>query len=406
MKKIVFFNVPAHGHTNPTIPIVKALCKQGNEVYYFSGEEFKDNLDFPGLHFRAVNFDYLYEVLEKTFDNLIQLLPAAVKMSDRILSDHLDEIREIDPDLIMYDNTCIWGNAIAGILNKPSIGSFSIFVLNKSVIKTLKGYSMFSITKMLFKYNIFKQLKHFRNFKKLYKAYRKKHKLNKMKLSEIFAINSAVNLVYTIRDLQPAAELVEKKYRFVGPIIRESKKDISKYFKGMKSDKPLVYISLGTAVNNNLGFFKLCIETISKLGVNAIISCGSFFTRDNFNNVPDNVVIEPYVPQIQILGKSDLFITHGGMNSTHEGLYFGVPLIFIPQHDEQRLVGNQVAGQNAGLVLDTKSLSAPILKESISTVLKESSYKENAALLSDKFKKAGGLNTAINTINEITYDEE
>ena len=36
MSKIVFFCIPAHGHTNPTIEVIRELVARGNEVVYYS----------------------------------------------------------------------------------------------------------------------------------------------------------------------------------------------------------------------------------------------------------------------------------------------------------------------------------------------------------------------------------
>ena len=48
MSKIVFFNMPAHGHTNPTIEVVKELVSRGHEVIYYSFSEFKEKIELCG----------------------------------------------------------------------------------------------------------------------------------------------------------------------------------------------------------------------------------------------------------------------------------------------------------------------------------------------------------------------
>lgn len=63
MNKIVFFCIPAHGHTNPTIEVVRELTKRGNEVYYYSFEEFREKIENAGAKF--ISCDEYIPVLRK-----------------------------------------------------------------------------------------------------------------------------------------------------------------------------------------------------------------------------------------------------------------------------------------------------------------------------------------------------
>ena len=73
----------------------------------------------------------------------------------------------------------------------------------------------------------------------------------------------------------------------------------------------------------------------------------------------------PYVNQIAVLEKADAFITHCGMNSVSEALYFKVPLVMYPQTNEQKGVAFRVNELGAGLYLsgDSRSEIQRALKE-------------------------------------------
>ena len=43
--KIAWFCIPAHGHTNPTLGLVKELTNAGHEIFYFSFEQFRENIE-------------------------------------------------------------------------------------------------------------------------------------------------------------------------------------------------------------------------------------------------------------------------------------------------------------------------------------------------------------------------
>ena len=51
MSKIVFFCIPAHGHTNPTLAVVKELVARGHEVWYYSYNLMREKILETGAHF-------------------------------------------------------------------------------------------------------------------------------------------------------------------------------------------------------------------------------------------------------------------------------------------------------------------------------------------------------------------
>ena len=104
------------------------------------------------------------------------------------------------------------------------------------------------------------------------------------------------------------------------------------------------------------------------------------------------------VPQLDLLARVDLFVTHGGMNSVSEGLYYGVPLVVVPQQLEQALNGRQAARHGAGIVVgDTPpygQVDAATLRTAVDRVLVDASYARNAATIGRSFREAGGYQRA------------
>jgi MGT family glycosyltransferase len=116
----------------------------------------------------------------------------------------------------------------------------------------------------------------------------------------------------------------------------------------------------------------------------------------SLGNIPINFTVKNVVDQISILQTADVFITHCGMNSTNESLYFGVPMVLFPQHSEQGLVADRVAQLGAGLKL--KGKKPKYLAAAVSEVLTNRTYQENAQKLSETFQNAGGVVEAANVI--------
>ena len=94
------------------------------------------------------------------------------------------------------------------------------------------------------------------------------------------------------------------------------------------------------------------------------------------------------VDQMAVLSIADAFITHCGMNSASEGLYFGVPLVLFPQTPEQDAVAKRTEELGAGIRL--KSISEEDILDALNQVLNDPKYKEGAAKVSGSFKACGG----------------
>mgnify|MGYP003469564245 FL=1 len=141
--KIVFFNIPAHGHTNPTIGVVKELIKNNHDVYYYSYETMRKKIESSGAHFIPCDkFDsqtkLSNEDKEKIAKDLVFSTNLIVDMTLRLDDEILKEMQELKPDVIIADSMAFWGKLIAKKLNIPFISSKSTFAFNKHSAKIMK----------------------------------------------------------------------------------------------------------------------------------------------------------------------------------------------------------------------------------------------------------------------------
>ena len=180
---------------------------------------------------------------------------------------------------------------------------------------------------------------------------------------------------------------------FVGPSIRPAESVIEK-----KKEK-LVYISMGTVNNDMLSLYQKCIKAFANTEYQVILSVGNLVPLDRFENIPENISVHSYVDQIAVLQKADVFVSHCGMNSVSESLYFGVPLVMLPQTTEQGGVANRVLQVGAGIKLE-KTSAASIL-DAVNTVLRDASYKKYAEEIACGFKKCTGAKGAADRILQV-----
>lgn len=216
---------------------------------------------------------------------------------------------------------------------------------------------------------------------------------------EVFCNPAPLTIVYTTKEFQPEGKAFDSSYKFVGPSISSRWSQENFDITAIKG-RGQIYISLGTVFNQVMDFYQLCFEALGNTEHPIVMSVGNKVNISDLGEIPNNFIVKNYVPQTDVLQHAKLFITHGGMNSTHEGLYYGVPLIVIPQSADQPIIASRVANIGAGITLHKQSLTAHELQVAVDHVLSHSSFKKAAAIMSESFRKSGGYHQAADEIIE------
>ena len=123
---------------------------------------------------------------------------------------------------------------------------------------------------------------------------------------------------------------------------------------------------------------------------------------EDLGRPPPNFIVQPYVPQLEVLRRARAFVTHGGMNSVGEALSFGVPVVVVPQMGEQEIVGRRVEQLGAGLFLPKAAVTAEALRAAVRRVIAEESYRHQASRVGETFRAAGGVRRAADAILAFT----
>ncbi len=375
--KIAWFCIPAHGHTNPTLGVVRELTEAGHQVYYFSFEMFREKIEQAGARFIGCDG---YDFVMEDKDNADRVGKDKVFATELLVSSTLaldemttEKVGEIKPDIIVSDSVAFWGKLVAMKHRIPYVSSTTTFAFNRYSAEYMKE-SPWDIAKMVFAMpRINKQLKRLRD-----KGYPVKSLLDIVQND-----NETDTIVYTSKYFQPRSETFSDHYRFIGPSIRP----VTEPFQ--KTGEKTVYISMGT-VNQNREFYRNCISALGGTGWQVIISMGT--NTEHFDELPDNVRVYETVDQMAVLSIADAFITHCGMNSASEGLYFRVPLVLFPQTPEQGAVAKRAEELGAGIRL--RSISESDILYAVEQVLSVPSYKSSASIVSESFRECGGAKEA------------
>jgi MGT family glycosyltransferase len=153
----------------------------------------------------------------------------------------------------------------------------------------------------------------------------------------------------------------------------------------------LIYVSLGTVNNDNSAFFRTCLAAFADAEEFVIISTGGRIAPESLGVLPENMAIHSWVPQSEVLRRAALFISHGGLNSIHDGLTLGLPLLLIPQQEEQTFNAMRVVELGAGLMLKKPRVTAERLRASAARLLAEPQFAAASRRIGDTLRTAGGV---------------
>ncbi|MBR6614546.1 MAG: glucosyltransferase, partial [Lachnospiraceae bacterium] len=344
MKKIVFFCIPAHGHTNPTLGVVRELISRGHQVWYYSYHMMREKIEATGAVFISCDdYDMEQKLTPKdsvrvgkdlAFSTKI-LVDTTLALDDKVCTD----MEQLQPDCIVADSMAVWGKAVAMKLRIPFVSSTTTFAFNQYSAKIMRQSIREMIQMILSMPKISEQIKRLQ--KNGYPV--------KSILDIIQNDNDTHTIVYTSPEFQPCSETFSDRYAFVGPSIRPVSNRPEDQIR--KTRDKLIYISMGTVNNDMMPLYKRCLTALADADYQVIMSVGNLVSIEEFGALPEHFAVYSHVDQIAVLQQADAFISHCGMNSVNESLYFGVPLIMLPQTAEQSGVAERVSQLGAGIKL-------------------------------------------------------
>lgn len=396
MAKIAYVGLPAHGHTNPTLPVMKELVRRGHDVYYYNAESFRAKVSPTGVHFRPLPEPLPTE--REVSEALHEFINASLMLSrmSRPLAYYLiEEFGQNRPDLVIYDSAAMWGYIAARTHQILNICFVTTFVLDGSAGAIGLG------TMARFIWSALPHVPKLLNWRR--SMAREFGRENSGGITEY----AAANIVFTSKEFHPQNSFIDGRFHFVGPAIDPTTRDGDFPFEQLHEGTK-VYISLGTINHLDDTFYQASFAAFAHYPAQFILSAGKNTDISQLGGAPDNFLVYNYVPQLSILQQVDAFITHGGMNSVHEGLYYGVPEIVVPHQFEQLLNGKRVAQTKAGILLGDKRpygrVTAQELRHALQQLLNTPLYRQNAQRIGKTLVNAGGYLRAVDEIENFIDD--
>lgn len=125
-----------------------------------------------------------------------------------------------------------------------------------------------------------------------------------------------------------------------------------------------------------------------------VLSIGPALNPKHIDSLPPNCVVMNYAPQVELLKRSALCITHAGLNTVLESLTPGVPMVAIPITSDQPGVAARIAHTNIGAYVSFQEMTSPRLSTLVDQVLSNSEYRENSGKMKQAIAESRGLERA------------
>jgi MGT family glycosyltransferase len=315
MPHIAVFSIPAHGHVNPSLALVRELVGRGHRVSYAIAEPFDEVVAGTG----AVPVRYDSTLASSAWpEDALGGMELFLDEARHVMPQQRAAFAGDTPDLVLYDIAALTARVLAAgwgveaVQLSPSMVAWEGFELD---LPGIEGFHA------------------------------------RLEAWHGLAIGGADylgrpdhGLVLIPRVLQPHAELVSDRFRFVGPCLDERA-----HQGGWEAPdgRPVLLASLGSAYNREPAVFRACADALADSEWHVVLA-----TPADLGPLPANAEQHAFVPQLAVLARARAFVTHAGAGGTQEGLWYGVPMVAVPQAVDQFMNADRIVELGVGRRVD------------------------------------------------------
>ena len=395
MSKIVFINIPAYGHINPTLGLVDELVKNNEEVIYFSTDEFKESIEAAGGTFKSLGDKVKLPSMKKDGEEAFIMVNLILDSLEYLVDKILYELKDITIDAVVYCSMFLVGKVIATIHNVPQISSFAILANKDQLIEK---------NNIIIDYNDPRIKEIINKHSKVSNSIKSRYNITIPSFIDMLFNKGDINIAYTSKYIIDDIENYDASFKFIGPPIYNRKEHIE--FPLYKLyNQFVIYISLGTVYNNiDCNIYKNFFEAFKN--VDAVVVLAAYHIDLSNFQIPDNFIVRDYVPQTDILKYTDVAITHCGMNSTSELIYNKIPFVSIPFGADQLYIATRIEKLGGTIYLNKNKVTPKILRGAVEEVLNNPSYLRNLKKIKYSFDNAGGYKKGAYEIINLIKDSK
>ena len=365
--RLVMVGCTAPSHMYPSLGVFRELLARGHEVSYVVGDQqaslVPDGATHVGYHSALPDADRAWtedpgEAMQLFLDEEITALPRVLELDP--------------PDAVLYDIGGYAGRVAAHRWSVPAIQLSPTYVAWEGYEEDMAEFTA--------------TLKGSESGARYFAGVRSWLDENGMSIDADSFLGRPERCVVLIpRVLQPNADRVGPQFVFTGPCIDETR------MTGWTpdGDGPLAYVAFGTAYTDNLEIYRACVEALT--GYRVIIATGKV-------DPAELGVGARTQPQLDVLAHADVFVTHAGMGSASESLWFGVPTVAIPQAVDQFTNAAQLEAAGAGVHLPAEQVTVESLRDAVARAVAQA---PRARELQEEVRRSGGIAATADTVERL-----
>lgn len=400
------------GHLNTFLPLGRELQQRGHRITLIGLLDARRKALAAGLEFRAMAEEEFPEgIMAEQFAQLGKLSGlAALRYVINVFTQEAivllgkapQAIKQAGIEALLVDQVLVWGGTVAEYLDLPFVTICSAVVLNRDSsvppFNTLWQYNptWWGRWRNRIGYQLIDRLT--QPIREAIAEYRQKWNLPQLSYP-----NDTYSPLAQISQQPPEFEFPRQNlpewFHFTGPYHNSDSRETVAFLWEKLKEKPLIYASMGTLQNRLIDVFEIIALACEELDVQLVISLGGS-TPESLPELAGDPLVVGYAPQLELLQKATLTITHAGMNTTLESLTYGVPMVAIPVANDQPGIAARIAWTGVGEVLPLGKLSVERLQKAVKQVLIGDSYKKNALRLQEAIERSGGVNRAADIIEQ------
>ncbi|WP_405906059.1 macrolide-inactivating glycosyltransferase [Streptomyces sp. NBC_00828] len=385
---IAMFSIAAHGHVNPSIEVIRELVARGHRVTYAIPPVFADKVAATGAEpvlytstlpspddDPAAWGSTLLDNVEPFLADAIQTLPQLVKAYEG------DE-----PDLVLHDITSYPARVLAHRWGVPAVS------LSPNLV-AWTGYEEEVAEPMWAEP---RKTERGKAYYARFEAWLAENGITQH--PDPFTGCPARSLVLIPKVLQPHADRVDEKvHTFVGAC--QGDRAAQGEWQRPAGVEKVLLVSLGSSFTKQPDFYQECVKAFGELpGWHVVLQIGKFVDPAELGEVPGNVEVHQWVPQLSILRQAEVFITHAGAGGSQEGLATGTPMVAVPQAVDQ--FGNADMLQALGVArhVPMEEATAENLRETVLALAADSGVASRLHEIQEQMAEEGGTRRAADLI--------
>jgi MGT family glycosyltransferase len=382
-RRILFISVQGIGHVYPSLGVVSGLVKLGYEITYVTSEAFTDVVKKAGAH-AVVHYEsefdrvHLPDVAEQV-DAEEQVHMIFLRENVAILRAAEAALDDNPPDLVVYDVfPFIAGRLLATKWGCPAVRLSPIFAANEhySIFEELwksTGYRhpaevevvASALSELLAEYGVHTPIKAF--------------------WDEI----EGFNVSFIPRSFQIAGETFDERFAFVGPSFHEER--LKDAWTPPADGSQILLVSLGNMFNEHPEFFRTCAEAFSGTPWHVVLAIGGYLDPATLGPLPPNVEAHSWISFMSVLPHTTVCMTHGTTGAIMEALYWGCPLIVVPQFAPEAVPSaEQVRELGLGYQLSADDIDSRTLAATVQRIADDAAVGQRVRAMRQDIHDAGG----------------